>query len=72
MCAICGVLIVSLPIGIISVKFSAILQREHKSKIFLQNENQIVKEFKKMAHLNSCIHKDLYTRVNSRNLIVRV
>ena len=62
MCAICGVLIVSLPVGIISAKFSKTLEREQKTKIFLQIENKLSKVKKRIAHFN----KDLYTEIHNK------
>jgi hypothetical protein len=56
------VLIVSLPVGIISAKFSKTLEREQKTKIFLQIENKLSKVKKKIAHFN----KDSYTEIHNK------
>ena len=59
MCAICGVLIVSLPVGIISANFSTTLEREHKAKIFFKIEKKLVKVKKRILNFN----QDLYTEI---------
>lgn len=53
LCAISGVLIVSLPIGIISANFSKILVKEHKTKVFLNVENKMSKIRKKISFFDS-------------------
>lgn len=66
LCAVSGVLIVSLPIGIISANFSQTLDREHKTKLFLAVENKLSKIRKRVAYFDSKTYSEVVTFSNRR------
>ena len=53
MCAFCGVLIVSMPIGIISTNFSQVIEQQQREKHFFKMETKLVKMKKKLELFDS-------------------
>lgn len=51
-CAFCGVLIVSMPIGIISTNFSQVIEQQKREKHFFKIENRLNKMKKKIELFN--------------------
>ena len=60
-CAFCGVLIVSVPIGIISSNFSQVIKQQKKEKYFLDISTKMMKIKKNAAIFNSKFFNEINT-----------
>ena len=60
-CAFCGVLIVSVPIGIISTNFSQVIKQQKKEKYILDISTKMMKIKKNAAIFNSKFFNEINT-----------
>lgn len=70
LCAIFGVLIVSMPVGVISSKFSELLEKEKKEKKFLKIEKQLMKLKRKIYVFDEKFNNEISNGSKRRELIV--
>lgn len=61
LCAFCGVLILSVPIGIISTNFSQVIKQQKKEKYILDISTKMMKIKKNAAIFNSKFFNEINT-----------